>query len=118
MTDWKNGFTTIGNNLDVFHGTRFGINAAKDQLNAIPNRDHIFAHSHRFGSHSNSTNTAYNIGCMVDIDSDAFKYVDRGTRNSWAHGFAVVYVDEQGNTHTYPIKVTTDKHFFFKGVVY
>jgi hypothetical protein len=118
VTDWKNGYVTLGNNLDVFHGVKVGMNAAKDQLNALPNRDHIFNHTHRFGSYSNQTNTAYNTGCMIDFDSDAFKYVDRGIRESWSHGFAVAYIDAIGNNHTYPIKIDNDKGFFFKGEVY
>jgi hypothetical protein len=118
ITDWKNGYVTIGNELDVFHGTKVGMNASKDQLHAIPNRDHVFFHTHRFGSYSNKTNTAYNLGCMIDFDHDAFKYVDRGVRGSWAHGFGVIYVDPKNDTHVYPIKVTDDRHFFFKGIVY
>jgi len=118
ITDWKNGYTTLGNDLDIFHGTKIGMNAAKDQLQAIPNRDHIFNHTHRFGSYSNQTNTSYNLGCMIDFESDTFKYVDRGIRASWAHGFGIIYVDEKNNTHVYPIKVDNDRSFFFKGKVY
>jgi hypothetical protein len=115
ITDWKNGYVTLGNNLDVFHGVKVGMNAAKDQLQAIPDRDHIFFHTHRFGSHSNKTNTAYNAGCMIDFDHEVFKYVDRGIRQSWSHGFAVAYIDAKGNNHVYPIKIDNDKGFFFKG---
>jgi hypothetical protein len=118
ITDWKNGYTTLGNSLDVFHGTKIGINAAKDQLQAIPNRDHIFNHTHRFGTHSNKTNTAYNTGCMIDFEHEVFKYTDRGIRESWSQGFAVVYIDDKGNNHVSPIKVDNDKSFFFEGLVY
>jgi hypothetical protein len=118
ITDWKNGYVTLGNNLDVFHGVKVGMNAAKDQLNAIPTRDHIFFHTHRFGTYSNNTNTAYNGGCMIDVDNDMFKYVDRGVRAAWAHGFVVSYIDNEGRNYTTPIKVTDDRHFFFEGIVY
>jgi hypothetical protein len=118
MTDWKNGYTTIGNSLDIYHGTKVGKNAAKDQLEALPNRNHIFNHTHRFGTHSNQTNSAYNTGCMIDFNSDMFKYVDRGVRESWSHGFAIAYIDSKGNDHVYPIKIDNDRGFFFKGVVY
>jgi hypothetical protein len=118
MTDWKNGYTTLGNNLDRFHGVKVGMNAAKDQLQSLPTRDHIFNHTHRFGTYSNKTNTSYNIGCMIDFDADEFKYVDRGIRESWSHGFAVAYIDENKNNHVYPIKVAPDRSFFFKGVAY
>lgn len=118
ITDWKNGLVTLGNSLDIFHGTKVGINAAKDQLNAIPTRDHIFNHTHRFSTYSNNMHTAYNIGCMIDIDNDMFKYVDRGIRAAWSHGFAVAYIDENGNNYVTPIKVREDKRFFFQGVVY
>lgn len=118
ITDWKNGYVTLGKNLDVFHGVKVGKNAAKDQLEALPNRNHIFNHTHRFGTYSNQTNTAYNVGCMIDFDSDMFKYVDRGVREAWSHGFAVAYIDNNGNDHVYPIKIDNDKGFFFKGDVY
>lgn len=117
-TDWKNGYTTLGKNLDIFHGTKVGVNAAKDQLLALPTRNHIFNHTHRFGTFSNQTNTAYNTGCMIDFESDMFKYVDRGVREAWSHGFAVAYIDSNGNNHVSPIKVDNDKEFFFEGVIY
>ena len=118
IEDWKNGYITLGNDLDVFHGVKVGMNAAKDQLNALPTRSHIFNHTHRFGSYSNKTNTAYNIGCMIDFESDAFKYVDRGVRAAWSKGFAVAYIDPKGNHHVNPIKIDKDKTFFFQGRVY
>jgi len=118
IEDWKNGYVTLGNNLDVFHGVKVGMNAAKDQLNALPTRSHIFNHTHRFGSYSNKTNAAYNIGCMIDFESDAFKYVDRGVRESWTHGFGVTYIDNKGANHVYPIKIDPDKSFFFQGRIY
>lgn len=118
ITDWKNGYVTLGNNLDVYHGVKVGKNAAKDQLEALPNRNHIFNHTHRFGTYSNQTNTAYNTGCMIDFESDMFKYVDRGVRESWSHGFAVAYIDNNGNNHVYPIKIDNERGFFFKGDVY
>lgn len=118
IEDWKNGFVTLGNNLDVFHGVKVGINAAKDQLNALPTRSHIFNHTHRFGSYSNNKNAAYNIGCMIDFNHEVFKYVDRGVRESWTHGFAVAYIDNKGVHHVRPIKVDNDKTFFFQGKIY
>lgn len=118
ITDWRNGYVTLGNNLDVFHGTKVGKNAPKDQLDAIPTSSHVFFHTHRFGSYSNQNNTAYNGGCMIDFDHEVFQYVDRGVREAWAQGLIVSYIDNEGNDHTYPIKVTKDKHFFFEGVVY
>jgi hypothetical protein len=118
ITDWKNGYVTLGNKLDIFHGTKVGKNAAKDQLDAIPNRSHVFFHTHRYGSASNQTNSATNGGCMIDFESDMFKYVDRGTREGWAQGFVVAYIDDKGNEHVYPIKVDKNKGFFFKGDAY
>lgn len=118
IDDWKNGFVTLGNNLDVFHGVKVGMNAAKDQLQALPSRSHIFNHTHRFGSYSNKKNAAYNIGCMIDFDHEVFKYVDRGVRESWTHGFGVAYIDNKGANHVYPIKVEPDKTFFFQGRIY
>jgi len=118
MTDWKNGYTTLGKNLDVFHGVKVGMNAAKDQLQALPNRNHIFNHTHRFGTYSNQTNSAYNTGCMIDFNHEVFNYVDRGVVAAWSHGFAVAYIDDKGNDHVYPIKVDNDRGFFFKGEVY
>lgn len=118
VTDWKNGYTTLGNKLDIFHGTKIGKNAAKDQLDALPTRDHIFNHTHRFSLYSNKTNTAYNLGWMGDPEHDMFKYVDRGTRQAWGQGFGTIYLDRKGNTHVTPIKVEKDRSFFFEGLIY
>jgi hypothetical protein len=118
ITDWKNGYVTLGNLLDVYHGTKVGMNASKDQLNALPTRDHVFFHTHRVSSYSNQTNTAYNGGCMIDLDSDMFKYVDRGVRAAWSQGFIVAYIDDEGGNHVTQIKVRDDRHFFFEGLVY
>jgi hypothetical protein len=115
--DWKNGYITLGDTLDIYHGTKVGINAAADQLKALPNRDHIFNHTHRFGIASNRTHSAYNTGCMIDRDSDMFKYVDRGVRESWSNGFAVAYIDPKGKNYVVPIKCENNS-FFFEGKIY
>lgn len=115
--DWKNGFITLGNDLDIYHGTKVGVNAASDQLKALPNRNHIFNHTHRFSTASNRTHAAYNTGCMIDRNHEMFHYVDRGTREGWANGFAVAYIDNKGKCYVTPIKCENNS-FFFEGKIY
>ena len=117
MTDWKNGFTTLGNDLDVFHGTKIGMTAAKQELDMLPNRSAIFNHTHRFGSHASKTNVAYNTGWMGDEHHDVFKYMDRGQRERWSNGFAVAYIDQDGKHYVNPIKCEQSK-IFFEGKLY
>lgn len=110
--DWKNGFITLGKDLDVFHGSKHGINAAKAELDLLPHRSGIFNHTHRFQSFSNNNKVVYNVGWFGDADSDAFKYFDRGQRFRWANGFAVAYIDDEGNHHVHPVKCSKNRIFF------
>lgn len=110
--DWKNGFVTLGNDLDVFHGSKHGINAAKAELDLLPHRSGIFNHTHRFQSFSNKERVVYNVGWMGDVNNDAFKYFDRGQRFRWANGFAVAYIDDEGNHHVHPVKCDNNRIFF------
>lgn len=117
QTDWKEGYTKIGNNLSVFHGIYFGKNAAKSHLDAIPNESCIFNHTHRLQSYTHGENTAYNTGWFGDINSEGFKYASRQNKNSWRQGFATVYLDKEGNHTVIPISVTKSS-FIFEGKKY
>lgn len=117
ITDWKNGFSTLGTSLDIFHGTKVGLNAAKSELDSLPNRSAIFNHTHRFQSYSHRDQIAYNIGWFGDVNHDVFKYMDRGGRYRWTNGFAVVYIDDKGNHFVNPIKCEDDR-FFFEGKLF
>lgn len=117
QTDWKEGYTTLGNNTDVFHGIYYGTNPSKSHLDKAPTRNMIFNHSHRFSSFSNGKATAYNIGWLGDVNSEGFKYAHRFTRAEWQMGFGAVYLNNHGDSFVQPIRCTNEG-FFFGGKSY
>ena len=117
VEDWKDGYTKIGNSLEVFHGEYIGMNAAKQHLEAMPEVSCLFNHTHRFQSYSHNKQTAYNIGWMGDPNCDVFKYMMRRSKYRWTNGFGVVYIDEKGNHYVNPVK-SEDNRIFFEGKLY
>lgn len=118
VTDYKHGYTLIGNDLEVFHGHRLGDNASKNHLSEISNRHCMFNHTHRVNSYSNKGYTAYNIGWGGDLKADGFNYADRGTKSKWRLGFGVVYIEPNGKTHPQSIECNDEGSFFFNGKIY
>lgn len=117
VPDWKDGYTKLGNSLEVFHGEFVGMNAAKQHLEAMPEVSCIFNHTHRFQSYSHNKQTAYNIGWMGDASQDVFKYMMRRAKYRWTNGFGVVYIEPNGNHHVNPIK-SEDNTIFFEGKLF
>jgi hypothetical protein len=117
QVDWKEGYTTIGQNTDIFHGVYYGANPAKQHLDREPTRNMIFNHSHRFMSYSNGKATSYNVGWLGDVNSEGFKYAHRFTRGNWQNGFCVAYIDKDGEAFITPVRCKNNA-FFFGGKMY
>ena len=103
LTNWMDDVYTLGEHLDITHGTACGIHTAKKMLD-----DHqgsvAFGHSHRFQSFILGKRGAYNLGWLGDPDSWVFKYMPRVNRNKWALGFGVVYILPDGTFRMEPIQ--------------
>lgn len=117
QTNWKDAYVTTGVDTDWFHGTYWGNTPAKQTLKKGPTRNHVFTHSHRSSRFSDGGFTAYNVGCLVDIESEAFKYSDRFKRARWENGFPTAYVTEKGETIVDYIKCIGN-NFYFGGKKY
>lgn len=117
QTDYKDGYTTLGNDLEVLHGIYFGETAAKKHLEMMPDRSVIFGHTHRFSSHDNGRHTAWNTGCLIDIMGPGFKYANRQQKSRWRNGFAIAYINRDGEHSVVPVKCLKE-NFFFGGKVY
>ena len=115
--DWRDGYTTLGNNLDIYHGIYFGANPADQHLKKCPTRNHIFNHTHRINSCSKGGYSAYNIGWLGNQDHEVFKYGDRFKRADWENGFAEVFIDDNGNNIVNTIKCINDR-FYLGGKLY
>ena len=115
--NWKDGYTTLGNDLEVLHGVYFGKTAAKSHLDIMPDRSVIFNHTHRFSTYDNGRHVAYNCGWLGDKDSPGFAYAPRTTKSVWRNGFSVAYVDKDGNSSVDAIRCTNNT-FFFGGKIY
>ena len=115
--DWRNDKITLGNDLDVYHGVYFGANPCKAHLDKIPNRNHVFAHTHRIGHYGKGGFNAWNIGWMGDIQSEGFKYSHRFTKGDHANGWGEVFVDSKGQTIVNQIKCLGD-NFYYAGKLY
>ena len=115
--DWKDGYTLLGNKLEVFHGEYISVNAAKAHLEALPEVSCVFNHTHRFQSYSHNKQTAYNVGWFGDASNDVFKYMMRRSKYKWTNGFAVAHIDGDGQHYVTPIKCDNNK-IFFEGKLY
>ena len=117
VEDWKDGFTKLGDKLEVFHGEYIGMNAAKQHLEAMPEVSCIFNHTHRYQTYSHNKQTAYNVGWMGDPNQDVFKYMMRRSKYRWTNGFGVAYIEPNGNHHVVPVK-SEDSSIFFEGKIF
>lgn len=113
----KDGFTLLGNSLQVHHGIYFSAQAAKAHLDKLPNVSHIFNHTHRIGYAANGRQEAFNIGWLGDSDSISFSYSDRFKREQWQNAFAVVDIDSDGNHYVQTVKCHKEG-FYFGGKSY
>lgn len=112
-TRWKDDYYLLGDHLEIFHGELLGVNPAKRQLDKLK-KSCMFAHSHRAGVHFDGNMGAYNIGCLVDINSPVFNYAGRLTKRNWMTGFALVTIDDNGFYYAQLITAYNDR-FFYNG---
>lgn len=120
LTNWQEDYFLLGNNLEVIHGTIIAEHAASAHLkkSSVNNRSVLFFHTHRFQTATTGQYSAWNCGTLCDIDNTkAFGYVNRHIRQSWQNGFAIVTVDEDGETYVQPVKCGR-KSFFLDGKKY
>jgi len=115
-TNWKDDFFTLGEHLDVMHGMFINVHAAYQHL-VKTNHSCIFGHTHRVQSYNMGNRAAYNIGGLFDKDNKAFHYMPRMTREIWANGFAMVYIDDDGHFFVEQVNVWDNK-FFTNGKMY
>jgi len=115
-TNWKDDYFTLGKHLDVMHGMFINVHAAYQHL-VKTNHSCIFGHTHRVQSYNMGNRAAYNIGGLFDKDNKAFHYMPRMTREIWANGFAMVYIDDEGHFFVEQVNVWDNK-FFTNGKMY
>jgi len=115
-TNWKDDFFTVGD-IDITHGTYFNIHCAKKHLD-MHGKSIMFGHTHRSQAHVTGEGAAYNIGTLCDLESSAFHYMPRMTREQWSNGFAIITVID-GKSYIEQIVVRKGKNsFVFRGKVY
>ena len=77
----------------------------------------MFGHSHRIQSYIEGNQGSWNIGGLYDITSPAFNYADRTAKSQWQNGFALVYIDSNGDYYVNQIIANNGK-FVYGNKVY
>jgi hypothetical protein len=100
--------------LNVKHDLhRAGMNAHRQAINDIGQRNIAIGHTHRFGLEvQGDVDGGRHIGAVFgwlgDFDEVDYRHRDRALRE-WVHGFGLVYVDgATGNTHVQPVVIIND----------
>lgn len=115
-TRWKEDYFTLGDHLEIFHGSLLGVNPAKTQLDKLK-KSCMFAHSHRAGVYYDGKMASYNIGWGGDIYAEAFNYAPRLTKRNWVNGFGIVALDKNGDYFAQVITLYNNK-FVYNGKEY
>ena len=115
-TNWKDDYFTLGKHLDVMHGMYTNIHASKKHLD-MTGHSCLFGHTHRVQSYNSGNRAAYNVGALCDLKNKAFHYMPRLSRQIWANGFAMVYINDNGHFFVEQVNVW-DGHFFTNGKLY
>lgn len=115
-TKWQEDYFTLGDHLEIFHGSLLGVNPAKSQLDKLK-KSCMFAHSHRAGVHYDGNMASFNIGWGGDVKAPAFSYASRLVKRNWINGFALVTIDDNGFYHSQLITVYNDV-FYYGGKKY
>jgi predicted phosphodiesterase len=115
-TDWMSDYFTLGDHLDVIHGIYTSVNAAKTHLDKTQHSV-MFGHTHRVQCFHNGNKAAYNIGGLYDIKSKGFNYMQRLQRETWANGFAIVNINDDGEFYVEQVNVWAD-NFLAEGKIY
>ena len=110
--DWKNDELQLGD-LTIIHGEFFNVHLCKKYLDVFK-KNMLFAHSHRSQMYREGEHVAYNIGCVLDIDSKVFSYASKAMKKTWSNGFAVCTLD---NNKTFVELINWEKNCFVYGGV-
>ena len=116
LTNWKKDKIKLGNHLDLIHGEFTNIHTAKKHLDSFRGSI-MFVHTHRIQMHIESKVGGFNIGFGGDKDSPVFNYATRAMKETWANGFALVDIDEDGYFHVTQITMFNDC-FYYNGKKY
>ncbi len=108
--NWKEDSIKIGN-LEVIHGFYLNQNLVKSHMNKLKNSV-MMGHSHKLSCQVEGKISGYNIGFLGDKESDGFKYANRFERTDWTNGFAVVYVEPNGDFKVNLIDCTNNEFWF------
>jgi len=115
-TDWQSDYVTLGEHLDVIHGIYTSVHSAKTHLDKT-SHSVMFGHTHRVQCYHTGNRAAYNIGGLYDINSKGFLYMPRLQRETWANGFALVNINNDGEFYVEQINVWNDS-FLAEGKMY
>jgi hypothetical protein len=115
-TDWMSDYFTLGEHLDVIHGIYTSVHSAKTHLDKT-NHSVMFGHTHRVQCYHSGNKAAYNIGGLYDIKSKGFSYMPRLQRQTWANGFAIVNINDEGEFYVEQVNVWNDC-FLAEGKMY
>jgi predicted phosphodiesterase len=115
-TDWMSDYFTLGEHLDVIHGIYTSVHSAKTHLDKT-NHSVMFGHTHRVQCYHSGNKAAYNIGGLYDIKSKGFNYMPRLQRQTWANGFAIVNINDEGEFYVEQVNVWNDC-FLAEGKMY
>lgn len=113
--DWINDSVTLGNHLRLMHGEFINIHTAHKHMQTFDSV--MFVHTHRAQSFSHRRKAAYNIGCVVDIDSPILGYARASQKDTWSNGFALVDIDSDGFFHVTMLSFFNDR-FYYNGKKY
>jgi hypothetical protein len=113
--DFQDAYIELGDLL-LIHGEYINQHSAKKHLDVLK-RSVLYAHTHTVQQFDESHLSAYNIGCLIDIDASVFKYASRIHRARWRNAFAVVYVDQNKKSHVNIVRWNGD-NFVVDGRIY
>lgn len=116
MTNWSEDYFTLGQHLELLHGTYFNVHTSKKHIDTLRGSV-MFAHTHRIQTYIEGDTGGFNIGWLGNKNSAAFGYASRAQKAQWQNGFAVVTIDENGDYFVEQIIVCNDK-FVYGGKVY
>lgn len=117
LTDWENDSIILGKNTEVIHGIYISTHTAKKHYDMFQNSTVIFGHTHRIQSVTTNNRGSYNIGCLADIFSKGFNYRNRVDKQLWSNGFAIVTVNNNGDSFVNTIPIVNNR-FILNGVIY
>jgi len=117
IEDYRDGYITLGDNLEIFHGEYAGKTAARRHLEAMPDKDCYFNHTHRMQSYHFNKRSAYNGGWMGDVNDSVFKYRMRRSKYAWTNGFGVVYLSPTGS-HNVQLINCSEGRIMFEGKIF